>query len=232
MKKYKLKKGTERQKRWFKMRSEHLKLNHHLFACPETTRLLLLYVTLKISANRRNSHLTTDAINPLFFLPRLQTLTQTSVKEGKATVEGFKLKRILTLHTLVSAERAVDYSTGSELQRKTGCHISVISQSVSLLWTSMDWKWMMRWVSDGKTQGIKTMSLKRCTIRTSMMKNPSIESPKVFLHWFHTCFHNDGLRWGRMSFELTAPLFSSPPACKHSTGLLIMWPRGSLCRSS
>lgn len=91
-----------------------IKLNHHLLAAQysETTPLPLLYIFLKICANRSSNHLTTDAINPQDFFSRLQTLTQTSVKEGKATVEGFKLKRILTLHALVSAERAVDYSTG------------------------------------------------------------------------------------------------------------------------
>lgn len=39
---------------------------------------------------------------------------------------------------------------------------------------------MVRWVSDGKTQEIKMMSRKRCTFRTSMMKNPSTESQKAF----------------------------------------------------
>lgn len=74
-------------------------------------------------------------INPLDFLSRLQTLTQTSVKEGKDTVEGFKLKRILTLRVLVSAERAVDYSTGSKLKKKNGCQMgfSHFSERSSLL---------------------------------------------------------------------------------------------------
>lgn len=46
-----------------------IKLNHHLLAAQysETTPLPLLYIFLKICANRSSSHLTTDAINPQDF---------------------------------------------------------------------------------------------------------------------------------------------------------------------
>lgn len=146
-----------------------IKLNHHLLAAQysETTPLPLL----KICANRSSNHLTTDAINPQDFFFKTSNV-DSDLCEGRKS-HCWRLQAQTDFDTAYSCFSWEGHWLQHWLKRETGCRSSVISQSLPLLWTSMDWKWMVRWVSDDKTQGIKMTSLKWWSLRTSKMKNPS-----------------------------------------------------------
>lgn len=138
MKKYKLRHRTSKEMN--QNEPWAYKTEPPLVCVPSIEKPILFSCFTILSANRRNNHQTTDAINPrLFFLPRLQTLTQTSVKEGKATVEGFKLKRILTLHNTLLFQPRGPLTTA--LAQSFRGSLSAIFQSFLRAFLSSEHQW-------------------------------------------------------------------------------------------